>query len=149
MNIVALTATAVALCLAGAASGLALQGQSQAPGEACSTDEAIVLSIKEDLADTVGTVSKESLDAFQKAFHEQACVSKLSICLDSVQSLLTCLGKAVHDSGTAKADLNACKAKQAAYRNLKSVLQQDIAELRAAKDPKTAKDDIEKFNFSH
>jgi hypothetical protein len=127
----------------------AFQGQSPTQVQACKTEEAIVLSIKQDLADTVSMVKKETLDDFQKSFHQQACTSKLSICLQTVQDLLTCLDKAIHDPGSAKADVNTSKAKQATYSKLKAALQEDIAELKATKDPKTAKDDIEKFDFSH
>jgi hypothetical protein len=130
------------------ASGLGFQQTSQSPEQPCKTEEGIAVSIKQDLADTVNTIKKESLNDFEKNFHQQACMSKLSICLETVQELLNCLDKSVHDPGTSKADASACQAKEATYGQLKASLQQDITELKAAKDAKTAKDDIEKFDFS-
>lgn len=145
MKVVLSIIVTAGLCLMGAASGQALQQPSPAQEQACKTDEGIVISIKQDLADTVASVKKESLDDFQKDFHQQACTSKLSICLETVQELLSCLDKAAKDPGSGA---NTSKAKQETYEKLKAALQQDLAELKAAKDSKTAKDDIEKFDFS-
>jgi hypothetical protein len=131
------------------ASGRGFQQPLPSQEQPCKTNEGIAVSIKQDLADTVNAIKKESLDDFEKKFHQQACLSKLSICLDTVQELLSCLDKAAHDPATSKADAAACKAKTAAYGKLKTTLEQDLAELKAAKDPKTAKDDIEKFDFSN
>jgi hypothetical protein len=136
------------MCLVAPAFGRGFQQAAPSQEQPCKTDEGITVSIKQDLADTVNTIKKESLDDFQKEFHQQACMSKLSICLETVQELLNCLDKAAHNPGTSKADADACKAKEATYGKLKASLQQDLAELKAAKNPKTAKDDIEKFDFS-
>lgn len=150
MKSVLLVMLAIALPLsAGTVSIAAFQDQSAPQAEACKTDEGIVTSVVQDLSGTVTTIKKESLDDFEKQFHQQACMSKLSICLEMVQELVNCLGKAAHDSGAAKAQVDACKAKQESYGKLKAVLQQDLDELKAVKDPKTAKADIEKFDFSH
>jgi hypothetical protein len=148
MKAVFLIILTAGISLRAAASGRGFQQPSPAQGEPCKTDEGIAVSIKQDLADTVNTIKKESLDDFEKQFHQQACMSKLSICLETVQELLSCLDKAAHDPATGKADASACNAREATYGKLKATLQQDIAELKAAKDPKTAKDDIEKFDFS-
>jgi hypothetical protein len=146
MKSVLLILLTMGVCLIGPASVRALQQAAPAQVQACKTDEGIVVSIKQDLADTVTAVKKESLDDFQKDFHQQACMSKISICLQTVQDLLSCLDKAAHDPGPAA---NECKTKEAAYGKFKAALQQDLAELKAAKDSKTAKNDIEKFDFTH
>jgi hypothetical protein len=125
------------------------QSQSQSQAPACVAEESVVVAIKADLADTVSTIKKESLDNFEKQFHQQACMSKLSICLSSVDELVGCLDKATHDAGAGKQQIATCKAKEDTYTKLKSALQQDIAQLKAAKDPKTAKSDIEQFDFTH
>jgi hypothetical protein len=129
-------------------SGRGFQQTPSPQEQPCQTDEGIAVGIKQDLADTVNRIKKESLDDFQKEYHEQACMSKLSICLETVDELLNCLDKAAHNPGISQAAAKACSAKEAAYGKLKATLQQDIAELKAAKTPKAAKDDIEKFDFS-
>jgi hypothetical protein len=149
MKSVLLILFTIGVCLVGPGGAPAFQEAQPAPQQPCKTEEAIVSSIKQDVVDRVGTVKKESLDDFQKGYHQQACMSKLSICLQTVQELLSCLDKAVHDPATVKTDASTCKAKQAAYEKLKTALQQDLAALKSAKDAKAAKDAIEKFDFSH
>jgi hypothetical protein len=138
----------LSLCLSFSAGLPAFQNPSQSP-PACVAEESVAAAIKSDLADTVDTVKKESLDDFERQFHQQACMSKLSICLSSVNELLDCLDKTAHDAGASKQQADTCKAKESAYTKLKSALQQDIAELKAAKDSKTAKAEIEQFDFTH
>lgn len=115
--------------------------------QACKDPESVVTNIQQDLVETVTTVRKESLSDFDAKFHQQATESKLSISLDTVNDLLSCLDKASHDTTATKAQLDAIKAKQETYTKLKTTLQQDSDSLKAAKDDKTAKAEIEKFNF--
>ncbi len=117
--------------------------------QACKDPESVVTNVQQDLVDTVSTVKKESLSDFDAKFHQQATESKLSICLDTVNDLLSCLDKASHDTTATKAQLDAIKAKQAAYTKLKATLQEDNDSLKAAKDDKTAKAEIEQYDFGH
>ncbi len=146
-----LTVTGIGLCLLVSISLPALQDQSQSQPQAaaCGPEESVVVAIAADLAATVKTVKQESLDDFEKQFHQQACMSKLSICLSSVDGLLDCLNKTTHDAGTTKQEADTRKAKRDTYTKLKSELQQDMTQLKAAKNPKAAKAEIEQFDFTH
>lgn len=115
------------------------QAQTTAAPAACGDQEAVVTSVKKDLAALVDTVKKESEADFETKYHLQTCESRLSICLDMTNSVLDCLGKAGKDGQSA----------EAAYTQLKNTLTQDLATLKAAKTPKDAKAAIEAFDFSH
>jgi hypothetical protein len=140
---------AVALWLAAPMALLALQAQSSPPVQSCAPDEAIVSSMKQDLATLVGTVKKESLDDFQRAFHQQSCMSRLSICLHSVDDLLTCLDKSSHDAGATKGQSDSAKSKQDTYTKLKTAMQAYVQKLKGTTDAKAAKAAIEQFDFTH
>lgn len=118
------------------------------PAQACKNPETVVTNVEQDLTGTVNTVRKETLQDFDRQFHQQATESKLSICLDTVTDVLTCLDKASHDATATPAQQSAVKAEEAKYTKLKDSLQQDSASLKSAKDDKSAKAEIEKFNFS-
>ncbi|MGH9326499.1 MAG: hypothetical protein ACRD2B_07420 [Terriglobia bacterium] len=115
--------------------------------QACKDPETVVTNIQQDLAGTVTSVRKESLGDFDAKFHQQATESKLAISVDTVNDVLSCLAKASHDTTVTKAELDVIKTKQATYSKLKTTLQQYSSSLKAAKDDKTAKAEIEKFNF--
>ncbi|HLI30454.1 MAG TPA: hypothetical protein VKV79_05060 [Terriglobia bacterium] len=116
--------------------------------QTCQEEEGAVTAVKQDLTGMVGTIQKESLDDFQKHFHQQAFASRLSICLQTISDLLGCLDKASHDPAATKAQMDAIKAKQAAYQKLQTDLQDDSQLLKSAKNAKTAKSQIEKFVFT-
>lgn|SRR5487761_34566 len=116
--------------------------------QTCQEEEGAVTAVKQDLTGMVGIVQKEDLADFQKHFHQQSFASRLSICLQTVGDLLDCLDKAGHDPAAAKAQLDAVKAKQAAYQKLQTELQNESQSLKSAKNAKTAKAEIEKFGFT-
>jgi hypothetical protein len=114
-------------------------------GQTCSADEGMVKSYVQSLTDLVGTVKKESLSDFQKDYHEQSCLTRLTLSLGIVNSLIDCLNKAAKDPAATPAQLTAIKSQLANYTKLKTALEQDHDSLKAAKDVKTAKAIIEKF----
>lgn len=115
------------------------QAQTTTTPAACGDQEAVVTSVKKDLAALVDMVKKESEADFETKYHLQTCESRLSICLDMTNSVLDCLSKAGKDGQSA----------DAAYTQLKNTLTLDLATLKAAKSPKAAKAAIEAFDFSH
>lgn len=125
--------------------------QSAAPGvtESCKDPEAVVTAVQQDLAETVNTVKKESLDDFVGKFHQQASMSKLSIYLQTVGDVLSCFEKSSHDPQTNKSQQDEIQRKQSAYKKLQTTAQADLQALKTSKEPKDAKADIEKFDFSH
>jgi|GEM_PF-492918 Na+/phosphate symporter len=149
MNKIVRLALLLQVCLLETFSLMAFQSQAQPQVEACKDQETVVATVKQDILDTVSTVKKESLDDFERQFHQQASMSKLSICLETINDLLSCLDKASHDPQTPKDQLDSIKSKQAAYQKLKTLVQHDIDSLKAAKDSKTAKAEIEKYDFAH
>jgi hypothetical protein len=117
-------------------------------GQTCSDDEGMVKSYVQSLSDLVGTVKKESLPDFQRDYHEQSCITRLTLSLGIVDSLVDCLNKAAKDPAATQQQAAAIKSKLQNYVKLKSLLEQDQNALKAAKDPKTAKSIIEKFVLS-
>ncbi|HEV2418250.1 MAG TPA: hypothetical protein VGX94_10630 [Terriglobia bacterium] len=138
---VTLGAVLIGACLLGivALPHLKTQAQEPATPQACTAEEAVVTSVKKDLAALVDTVKKESEADFESKYHLQTCESRLSICLDMTNSALDCLskaGKSAQDADTA-------------YTQLKNTLTQDLQTLKNAKTPKDAKAAIETFDFTH
>ncbi len=117
-------------------------------GQTCSDDEGMVKSYVQSITDLVGTVKKESLSDFEKEFHEQSCLSRLTLSLGIVNSLIDCLNKSAKDPAATPAQIAAIKSKLQNYATLKSALEQDRDTLKAAKNTKTAKSIIEKFVIS-
>ena len=117
-------------------------------GQTCSDDEGMVKSYVQSIADLVATVKKESLSDFEKDYHEQSCLSRLTLSLGIINSLIDCLNKAAKDPAATAAQIAAIKSKLQNYATLKSALEQDRDTLKAAKNTKTAKSIIEKFVIS-
>jgi hypothetical protein len=117
-------------------------------GQTCSDDEGMVKSYVQSLTDLVGTVKKESLSDFEKDYHKQSCLSRLTLSLGIVNNLIDCLNKTVKDPANTQQQVAAIKSKLQNYVKLKSLLGQDRDALKAAKDTKTAKSIIEKFVIS-
>jgi len=117
-------------------------------GQTCSDDEGMVKSYVQSIATLVGTVKKESLPEFEKDYHEQSCLSQLSLSLGILDSLMDCLNKAASDSTATPAQIAAIKSKLQNYAKLKSALAQDRDSLKGAKNTKTAKSIIEQFQIA-
>jgi hypothetical protein len=117
-------------------------------GQTCNDDEGMVKSYVQGITDLVSKVKQESLDDFEKDYHEQSCLSRLTLSLGVIDSLIACLNKAALDTTATKEQIAAIKSKLQSYVKLKSTLEQDRNTLKAAKDAKTAKSIIEKFEIS-
>ncbi|HET7214440.1 MAG TPA: hypothetical protein VFL79_12680 [Terriglobia bacterium] len=116
--------------------------------QTCNDDEGMIKSYVQSLSDLVGAVKKESLSDFQRDYHEQSCLTRITLTLGIVNSLIDCLNKSVKDPGTTQEQLAAIKSKLQNYVKLKSLLEQDRDALKASKDTKTSKSIIEKFVLS-
>lgn len=117
-------------------------------GQTCSSDEGMVKSYVQSLTDLVGKVKKESLSDFEKDYHKQSCLTRLTLSLGIVDSLIDCLNKAAKDPAATPQQVTAIKGKLQNYVKLKSLLEKDRDSLKSAKDTKTAKSIIEKFVIS-
>ena len=134
----------VALLLVGSVCFVLAKG---AKAQACQDEESMVTANTKDLSDTVAEVRKESLDAFVKDFHQKSISVKLSLSSGMVQEVVDCFDKAVKDTTATKEQVDAYKAKSAAYSKLKAKIEQGAKGLRGATDPKQAKALIEKLDF--
>lgn len=113
--------------------------------QTCSDDEGMVQSYVQSIDDLIGTVKKESLSDFEKDYHQRSCLSRLTLSLGIIDSLVDCLSKAAKDPAATQEQIAAAKAKLDKYSKLKSALEQARDTLKAAKDTKGAKSVIEKF----
>jgi hypothetical protein len=116
--------------------------------QACQDEESMVTANTKDLSDHVAKVRKESLDDFVKGFHQKSIIVKLSLSSGMVQEVVDCFNKAAKDATATKEQVDAYKAKSAAYAKLKAKIDQGLKGLKAANDPKQAKALIEKLDLS-
>lgn len=116
--------------------------------QSCDDDEAMVESYRKDLTDLVGTTRKESLNEFEKAFHQRVFLTKLTLSSGLVKELKDCLDKAAQDSSATKEQVAAAKADKERYARLQDMLDKDQKNLKAAAAPKDAKTVIAKFDFA-
>lgn len=114
----------------------------------CSDDEGMIQSYVQSIGDLIGTVKKESLSDFTKDYHQQSCLTRLTLALGIVDSLMDCLSKAAKDPAATQEQIAAAKGKLEKYSKLKSAMEQARDTLKAAKDTKGAKSVIEKFAIS-
>lgn len=113
--------------------------------QTCSDDEGMVQSYVQSIDELIGTVKKESLSDFEKDYHQRSCLSRLTLSLGIIDSLVDCLSKAAKDPAATQEQIAAAKGKLDRYSKLKSALEQARDTLKAAKDTKGAKSVIEKF----
>ncbi len=118
-------------------------------GQACKDEEMMSDESRKTLVELVDTVKKESLQDFQRAYHQKSCLNKLTFSLNAVNGVLACLDKAAQDTTAAKEDLDSYKAKQEAYAKRKERIEHDRKALKDAADAKDAKALIEKFAVSN
>ena len=123
-------------------------GSLQLSAQVCSDDEGMVNYYKKNVTDLVETVKKESLQDFQKAFHQKVMMTHLSLFGGTVDRLLDCLQKRASDPTTLKEDADAAKGKIDLYNKLKDKIKQDRDALKAVQTGKDAKALIEKFAFT-
>lgn len=115
--------------------------------QACKDEEDMVKEVNKSLDDFIGTVKKESLSDFQKAYHQKSSMSKLTFCLGAIDGLLGCLDKAAQDTTTPKEEVDAAKGKRETYTKVKDRISQDLKTLKDTSDSKQAKALIEKINL--
>ncbi len=118
-------------------------------GQACKDDQMMSDESRKTLVELVATVKKESLQDFQRAYHQKSCLNKLTFSLNAVDGVLACLDKAAQDTTATKEDLDAYKAKREAYAKRKERIEHDRKALKDAADAKDAKALIEKFDVSN
>lgn len=116
-------------------------------GQTCNDDEGMVKSYLQSISSLVTDVKKESLADFEKDYHEQSCLSRITLSLGIIDSLIDCLNKAAKDTTATKEQIAATNRKLQNYVKLKSALEKDRDTLKAAKSPKSAKSVIEKFDI--
>jgi hypothetical protein len=114
----------------------------------CQDEEGIAKDYVKDLNDAVEAARKESLEEFEKAYHQKSTISKLGLTLGMVNEVKDCLDKATQDSTATKEQVDAYKAQQETYSKLIEKIEADQKALKAAGDPKAAKALIEKFDYS-
>ena len=108
----------------------------------------MVKSYVQSITDLVSAVKKESLADFERDYHEQSCLTRISLSLGIIDSLIDCLNKSAKDPTATKEQIAAINGKLQIYVKLKSALEQDRDALKSAKNAKTAKSLIEKFVFA-
>jgi len=116
--------------------------------QSCQDEEAMVTDYQKTISDLVGTVQKEKLDEFQRAYHQKSFMTKLTLCIPVIDGLVGCLDKASQDATATKEEVEAYKAKRDRYAKLKGVAGEDQKLLKAAGTPKEAKALIEKIDLS-
>jgi uncharacterized protein YaiL (DUF2058 family) len=124
-----------------------------APGrlgaQACKDEEGMATEDKKSLTEVVDMVKKESLQDFQRGYHQKSCLNKLTFSSIALNGLVGCLDKAVQDTTAEKEDIDSYKAKRETYGKLKDRIEEDRKALKTAADAKEAKAVIEKFNYSN
>jgi hypothetical protein len=117
--------------------------------QACKDEQAMVDEFKQGLLASVDTVKKESLDNFERAFHQKTCLTKLTLSINAMEEALSCLDKASQDASATKEQAAAYKAQKESDAKLKEKLTQYKSQLKAIEAPKDAKTLIEKFDLAN
>lgn len=115
--------------------------------QACQGDEAAADAYRKSVMELVGQVQKESLEEFQRDYHEQACLTRLTLCYTAADETVSCFEKAAKEPGATKGQIEADKAKRDTYAKLRDEVGQDRNALKATKTPEDAKALIAKFQL--
>jgi hypothetical protein len=118
------------------------------PAQSCKDDESMVSFYVKSLNDLAGEVKKESLDDFQKQFHQKTFVNKLNLSSNIIQGAVSCFDKAAQDPAATKEQTDAYKAARAKYAKLQTEVDKDKAELKGVAEAKEAKSRIEKLELT-
>lgn len=120
------------------------------PATARCKDEATMVSdYEKGLSDLVGTVKKEKLEEFRRAYHRRACLSKLGICEGVFDTATSCYDEALKDSDLPKGDTEIYKARREACVKTKEKLIQFREALKAKEESQEAKTLIETFQVEN
>jgi hypothetical protein len=115
--------------------------------QACQDEEEMSKSTLKDVTDLVGTVKKESLEDFEKSYHQKSYLSKAAFSVSMITGLVACLDKAAQDSTATKEQADTYKAKREGYAKLKGKIEQSRNAVKSA-EQKDAKALIEKADLS-
>lgn len=121
--------------------------QKEAPPQACQDEEAIVADYNKTLTELVGTVKKETLEDFRRAYHRRSTLTKLTLCTGMIDGAMSCLEQSAQDSSTPKDQAESYKTKHDAYAKLKDKVVQYRDSLKTAEMDEDAKPLIEKMEF--
>lgn len=127
---------------------VAAGGRQGLRAQTCSDEDGMFKSSLQAVSDLVDTVKKESVDSFDRAYHQKNFLSKVTFALSVIDVPIDCLNKAAADSATPKDQATADKAKADAYAKLKARLEEYKTHVKAATAAKDAKGIIEKANLS-
>lgn len=116
--------------------------------QACKDEEEMVRDYQKSILDLTGTVKKESLTDFEKAYHQRNALTKLTLFSGIVDGLVSCLEKAQTDPTATKEQVDQFKAQHEAYAKMKDRIQKDRTALKSTEAPKEAKGLIEKFDYT-
>jgi hypothetical protein len=116
--------------------------------QVCQGEEAMVDDYQKGLTEMVEKVKGESLEEFQKAYHQKSCLSKLNLGDSIMNVALECLDKASQNPATTKEQAKEIAAKRESHTALKGKVEQYRKELKAAESSKDAKALIAKFEIS-
>lgn len=114
----------------------------------CQDEEGMATDYLKDLTDVVAATRKESLDDFEKGYHQKSTLTKLNLTLGMVGEVTDCLEKAGQDATATKEQVEAYKADREKYSKLAEKIAADQKALKSAADPKAAKGLIEKFDLT-
>jgi len=109
----------------------------------------MVDEFKQGLLASVDTVKKESLENFERSFHQKTCLTKLTLAINAMDEVLSCLDKASQDASATKEQAAAYKAQKESDAKLKEKMTQYKSQLKAIEAPKDAKALIEKFDLAN
>ena len=129
----ALTDDFFAIFLLGGLFSVSLLSPRPLLAQVCEGDEAAADVYGKSLVELVGTVQKESLEECERAYHQQACLTRLTLCYIAASEAVSCLEKAVHEPGATKGQAEADKAKRDTYVKLCDEVDKDSNALEAAK----------------
>jgi len=115
--------------------------------QGCNDEEGMVANYKKAVTDMVETVKKESLQDFERAFHQKNLANKLTFFGSMVDGYISCLQKSASDPATPKEDADAAKGKIDAYSKLKEKIKHDRDAVKGAQTAKAAKALIEKIAY--
>lgn len=126
---------------------VAAAGWQNLRAQACNDEDGMFKSSLQTLSDLVGTVKKENVDSFDRAYHQKNFLSKVTFALSVIDVPIDCFNKAAADSTTPKDQAAAYKAKAEAYAKLKTRLEGYKTQVKASTAAKDAKTLIEKADL--
>jgi hypothetical protein len=115
--------------------------------QGCKDEAEMVADYQKSLTELVETVKKESVQEFERAFHQKTVTTKLTLFGSMVDGYIGCLQKRAADPAVPKEDVDAAKAKIDAYSKLKDKIKQDRDAIKAAQSGAQAKGLVEKIAY--